>query len=454
LTQPDQLLRPLEVYLERYGEPAAHEHYVTAQPALQRRYRWVLIVPAFDEAADFIARLLGNLTFGNQPNALLVISVINAPVDAGASARTRTLALLETPPVRNHCAGIDILTIDAASHALPADQATGLARKIGNDIACHLMLRGQIKNLVLCNTDADAVLPPDYFRQIAAAYFTDSRIGNATQSRASANKNELPGALILPFTHHSSDPHLHDAGQLYELYLRRLYENLAQCGSPYAYPALGSVLAINPALYAKSRGFPKRRAGEDFYLLNKIAKLADVVHLAGNPIVLEARASSRVPFGTGPAIEKALHTKAVEFSSYSPASFALLNRFYSGFRELGEVSNTHPSARGIVRDKLWPTSWQDPDLLWLLKRLGLPTVLKKLQANHPTGNAQRRAVHEWFDALKIVRFLNEARHFHPDEPLLKTTIKSTINRLETATEINRQLEAQRSTTRHGITQLV
>ena len=212
------------------------------------------------------------------------------------------------------------------------------------------------------------------------------------------------------------------------------------------------MLAINPVLYAKSRGFPKRRAGEDFYLLNKIAKLADVVHLAGKPVSLAARASSRVPFGTGPAIEKALHTRAAEFLTYAPASFELLKRFYSGFHELGAALEASPSARGIVRDKLWPSSWQDPDLLWLLKRLGLPTVLKKLQANHPTGNAQRRAVHEWFDALKIVRFLNEARHFHPDEGLLKTTTEGDEITLEDATKINRQLEAERSTTRHGIAQ--
>jgi len=450
LAPQDQPLRPLELYLERYGEPEALEHCTTAQPALKRSYRWVLIIPAFDEAVDFLERVLSNQVFGNQLNALLVIRVINAPIDASASARARTLELLGTRGVRNHGPGIDVLTIDAASNALPADQATGLARKIGNDIACHLMLRGQIKNLLLCNTDADAVLPASYFRQIAAAYFPNVR----TNKTARTGKSDLPGALILPFTHYSNEPRLLAAGQLYELYLRRLYENLAWCGSPYAYPALGSVLVINPVLYAKSRGFPKRRAGEDFYLLNKIAKLADIVHLTGDPVALEARASSRVPFGTGPAIEKVRHTKATEFLSYSPASFVLLKRFYSGFQELGEVTNVKPSARGIVRDKLWPTSWQDPDLLWLLKRLGLPTVLKKLQANHPTPKAQRRAVHEWFDALKVVRFLNEARHFHPDEALLKTTVEGNKNELENATEINRQLEAQRSTTRHGITQLV
>lgn len=437
----DNPLRPLENYLQRYGEPLALEHCNRAEPLLQRSYRWVLVVPAFDEATDFLELVLANQDFAKQKSGLLVICVINTPDDASATARARTLALLAAASkstgatsVTNHRPGIDVLNINAASTPLPADQATGLARKLGNDIACHLMLRNRIKNLLLCNTDADAALPTDYFRQIAAA--------NATGDRTNNNKQAL-GALVLPFTHHSEEPALHAAGQLYELYLRRLYLNLAACGSPYAYPALGSVLVINPVLYAKSRGFPKRRAGEDFYLLNKIAKLADVLHLTGQPIRLRSRASTRVPFGTGPAIDRVLQQPTEQFLTYSPGSFALLKRFYSGFNELGTMTKARPSVRG----ETWPASWQDPDLLWLLKRLGLPTVLKKLQTNHPGAKAQRRAVHEWFDALKIVRFLNEARHFHPDEPLLEETTNQT-----TAAEINHQLENQRSTTCHGVTQ--
>ncbi len=455
LPSRDDPRRPLALYLERYGEALASPQDPQLAALIQGSYRWVLVVPAFDEAAHCLQTVLQNLSFANQQQALLVICVINAPVDASADARTRTLAtlpekgsngLIEPMQLQPHrlkgnnanshttSHSIDVLTIDAATEPLPADQATGLARKLGNDIACHLMLYGRIKTQLLCNTDADAILPADYFRQLAAA---------GTTGPDATLRKTTPGAFILSFSHHSDQPDLQAAGQLYELYLRRLYINLAQSGSPYAYPALGSVLAINPMLYAKSRGFPKRRAGEDFYLLNKIAKLAEVVYLAGNPIVLQARASTRVPFGTGPAIERVLQDSQAHFLTYAPASFALLKRFYRGFRELGQPVNARPSVRG----PLWPAAWQDPDLLWLLKRLGLPTVLEKLQTNHPNGAAQRRAVHEWFDALKVVRFLNEARHFHPDEPLLPA---HSVNPGQVASEINQTLEHNRSTTRHGV----
>lgn len=450
LPAKDDPFRPLAVYLASYGESFALEQSAMARPLLAHSYRWVLVIPAYDEDTNFLEAVLQHLSFANQRHALLVICVINAPDDAPEDARRRTQRALTTanaephpnlpsprpPALARHRAGIDVLSIDAATRPLPADQATGLARKIGNDIACNLMLQGQLKTALLCNTDADAILPADYFRQIAAASLSE----NQATPRPT-------GAFILSFSHHSNDSATHAAGQLYELYLRRLYLNLAGCGSPYAYPALGSVLVIDAVLYAKSRGFPKRRAGEDFYLLNKIAKLADIVYLRGNPVTLESRASHRVPFGTGPAIEKALRHRPEEFLSYSPASFALLKRFYDGFRELGDRVDARPSVRG----PLWPGAWQDPDLLWLLKRLGLPTVLKKLQTNHPGKTAQRRAVHEWFDALKIVRFLNEARHFHPDEPLLGGVTGLDSDAAQTAPETNAQLEQHRSTTRHGVT---
>ena len=56
---------------------------------------------------------------------------------------------------------------------------------------------------------------------------------------------------------------------------------LAMAGSRYAHHSLGSTIAVHAKTYAAVRGYPKRSAGEDFYLLNKICKLAPVERLAG-----------------------------------------------------------------------------------------------------------------------------------------------------------------------------
>ncbi len=416
----------LERYLANHAEPVARADFV-AHSAQDRYnianinacrsgcYRWVLVVPAFDEPLGFHRRIIQKLSFSGQAKGCLLIRVLNAPADATAEQRQRTLSALpnragnEPEPIGN---GVHMLTLDAVSEPLAEDEATGLARKLGNDVACRLLVEGHIKTPMLCNTDADAILPEDYFARLNKALTADP-------TRATA-------AWILPFTHWNANPALHNAGMVYELYLRSLYLNLQRCGSPYGYPALGSVLALNPRFYATSRGFPKRRAGEDFYLLNKLAKLADVVYLTGAPVQIAARASHRVPFGTGPAILRLLQpaadnkrtsssTSIVECKSYALNSFALLRQFYTGVTDLRAI--TSAQARRAAARQL-PPVWRDPDLYWLLKRIGLPGALVRLLHNHRTDEALQRAVHEWFDALKVVRFLNEARHFHPDELLL------------------------------------
>ena len=410
----------LDRYLNRYAEPIVQPASNARQALLdcvQQQYRWVLIVPAFDEPPDFTTELLRNIHFETQAHALLVIRVVNAPADAASDARTRTLASLSgnrgQPLALNRIRpGIDQLTLDAATHPLPAKEATGLARKLGNDVACTLMRNNRVRCWLLCNTDADAVLPGNYFQRLAHELHASELAGPPA-----------PAAWIMPFRHTAANAEHQLAGALYELYLRSLYLQLERCGSPYAYPALGSVLAVSPQHYARVRGFPKRRAGEDFYLLNKLIKTAPVIYLNGAPVILQARASHRVPFGTGPAIATALAQDAAQYPTYASASYELLARFYAGFAELG-ATRQHPSDRrspGAVSVRSGePLAWQDPDLKWLVKRLGVSNALLRLRRNHPTSDGLRRALHEWFDALKIVRFLNAARHFHPDEPLLAT----------------------------------
>ena len=82
---------------------------------------------------------------------------------------------------------------------------------------------------------------------------------------------------------------------------------------------------FQPHAYAAVRGFPKRSAAEDFYLLNKIRKVGLVHSLNAQPIQLTMRASKRVPFGTGPAVEKIMTMNDIwQMPTYDPAVFTEL----------------------------------------------------------------------------------------------------------------------------------
>ena len=115
----------------------------------------------------------------------------------------------------------------------------------------------------------------------------------------------------------------------------------------------------------------------------------------------------------------------------------MLAHFYRGFAELD--ARQHPLA------------WRDPDITWLLKHLGASTALPRLQRNHTRTRAYARAIAEWFDALKVIRFLNAARRFHPDEPVRPrlATLLGTSSATPTD-QLIEQLERARRPSQHGL----
>ena len=98
-----------------------------------------------------------------------------------------------------------------------------------------------------------------------------------------------------------------------------------------------------------------------------------------------------------------------------------------------------------------PTSWQDPDIAFLLKKLGFFNSFQSIAKHSGTNDVGfRRAMYEWFDGLKVVRFLNAARHFYPDEKLLPRAQQELGRPNHDAGALNRLSESQRRLCQHGI----
>ena len=359
-------------YLAHYGEPEA-----TAIPMPGDKYGKVVVIPCYDERPGCLDAVLGQVA-----GSLLAVVVVNAPDDAppGALARTRALwASLaggsNAPCLWTHTQdGIPVLAVDRAGpgRQLPRRQGVGLARKIGADIGCALIARGAVRSPWLYFTDADTRLPRDY----------------------ASDPGARPGCLVMPFRHLA--PHcLAARAERYELHLRYYVDRLRYAGSPYAFHTIGSTIAIHAGVYAKVRGVPKRNAGEDFYLLNKAVKTAPLHVLAGPEILIEARLSKRTPFGTGPALSRMHSVQA--FPSYAHESFGLL-------REAIEFIDSGTPVRSGTQA--------------LLEELGFFRRLVEARARHKHPNTLRKALHQWFDAFRTLRFMHLARRYHPDRPLV------------------------------------
>ena len=384
------------LYLARYAAPDT-----AGAPSLARNYRLVLSIPAFDEPENFLER-----TLPADVGDLLVVLVANVPdrVDPRDPAAVRTRGLRRLAGRYDAARNIDVVVIDRTELPIPARFGVGLARRIGADVALRYIEEDHIAVPILFCTDADAALPSGYFEAAAASAATAAGIP-LSAGRAMA-------AWVYPFTHTSPDPALQQAALGYELSLRYYVNRLAYAGSPYAFHTLGSCLAIDATAYAMVRGFPKRNAAEDFYVLNKLAKVGRIRRLQGPVIELEGRASNRVPFGTGPALAAAPADVASRMD-YAPETFEALRTLYDC------------AAAG---------AWA-----------ALPDPLPRLLA--ATGHARfrpskrdARAFHTWFDAFRTVKFVHAARAQFPDVPLLES-LRALFPEAATPAALNRALRA-------------
>ncbi len=360
-------------YLARYAEPET-----TLAANLSSLYRAVLVVPAHRERAELLDGFVE--AAANAGGRVLVVLVVNAAKDSSPAALEETRELLHELSQRKHDA-FELALIDRVSpgRELPAKQGVGLARKIGADLALALWAQGRVELPYIFSTDADASLPDDYFRVAA--------------------ESVPASALLYPFRHSpGGDPAIDAATERYELGLRYHVLGLNYARSPYAYHSLGSTLALGCEGYAAVRGFPKRLAGEDFYVLDKLAKIGSVLPLGSAAVRIRSRLSDRVPFGTGPRV-RALSAGGVA-EIYDPDCYQALGAVLTAFTELAKSRALPPI---------------DALALSALRSLGFEREVAEALAQCKTEAVLLRRLLTWFDALKSLRFIHALRDsVHPD----------------------------------------
>lgn len=391
----------IQGYLATYAEAAAKE--LVASKQLSSNCYWsqvdadhvwqgCLVIPAFDESFADLDQQLSPLADAN----VLVILVINAPSDATREQIQRTEDLLRAFKAQNY-AHVVLLDHVSETHRLNPKHGVGLARKIGCDLGLALHFLGRIRSPWLLQSDADVTFPKGYTDILAANW------------ERSSDQHHPPGALIFPHAHQSADPSLHFAASLYDKHMTYYVAGLAVAGSPYAHHSLGSTMVVHARAYAAVRGYPKRSAGEDFYLLNKVRKIAPIQRLLEPTLTIQARLSSRVPFGTGPALQRIVQSLAEDptgaaYHSYHPRCFTLLAE----------------TIQGLNRWAQQPAITPDPHILQRLQALGFARFAGKLTQQKNQADKRQQSVHDWFDGLKTLQFIRGCQDIYPDQPLART----------------------------------
>ncbi|MDX2051767.1 MAG: hypothetical protein SFV15_05200 [Polyangiaceae bacterium] len=404
-------------YLERYAEREARLSF-----RLDTCFDHVVVVPAYDEDSSLLDGL--ETACGEHAGKALIVLVVNCAEDAEGDAALRTAELVanlraqasseeqksKVPPIYLlRIRSLWVLLVDRASPAfqLPPKEGVGLARRIGCDIALRLGAEGFIRSPWIASTDADALLPTDYFDTLTAQLPTASAIlfpfahtPPATDATESSGKS--PEAIF-------------QATLLLECSLRYLVLGLHSAGSPYAFHTIGSTLSISRRTYAEVRGFPRLLAGEDFHILNKLAKVGPIRRVASTPIRIRSRISERTPFGTGKSVFSLLNSDAeVPAASrqprafYHPTVFAALRLWHGLLADLAlrPEANAWEQAEphGVPAHLVGALSalWNDKSL-----RSQLENALRQRK----TPEQRLSHVFTQFDALsgvQLIRRLNEA----------------------------------------------
>lgn len=382
-------------YLERYAEP---ESRLAAEFRSDRRYARVLVVPACRER---VALLDGyTAAAAAAPGPVLCVLVVNAPADAADGVHASNAELLAELRARlvplgawggeqvwlGRDADFDVLVVDRASSGrlLPAKQGVGMARRIGCDLALALWRRGHVTCQQLFCTDADVSLPSSYF--------------DVPAHEAAA------AARVQPFWHErSSDVAVDRATAVYEIALRYYVLGLRWAGSPYAFHTIGSCVTLGATAYAAVRGFPRRAAAEDFYVLNKLAKVGAIVSCGGEALQIRSRTSDRVPFGTGRGVAQILESGEPSF--YDPRVFEGLRRWLAALRGLV----AHRTSARVLDELGQPADALAHCLVELAGAETLPSVLDEAieQACDPVQLERRLVI--WFDAFRTLKLVHALR---------------------------------------------
>jgi hypothetical protein len=411
----------LRKYLERYAEPEA-----AWGRELHTQYAGVLVVPLQREDESFLDNLAPALNSPGTAGRVLVVAVVNATDEAPAATHDGNARLLrvladrlvprqELPTLdRSPASAIlgrpgafDLLVIDRASpgQRLPVGEGVGLARRIGMDLALQLQQLDGITSPWLATTDADAQPPASYFQTLAAVTpLTPQGLRRV--------------ALTLPFWHTpSGDAAIDSATADYELSLRYYTLGLAAAGSPYAYQSMGSSLAVLAEAYAEVRGFPRRNAGEDFYLLDKLAKVGALHRPDCDPIRLRSRTSDRVPFGTGRKVGEIVEN-AGALSTYHPRVFELLRATLAALRHAVAVRDADSWRMQLQGDGQLDAGTIGA-VSSALEELQVFDALPGMLDASPDARVRDRRLLTWFDALRTLRFIHvlEGRASLPRLPL-------------------------------------
>lgn len=270
-------------------------------------------------------------------------------------------------------------------YALPSsDAGVGLARKILMDEAVRRFEKINKPDGIIVSFDADSTCEQNYLLEIFNFFNHQPHI------------NTCSIYFEHPLDGDEYSPDIYEAIAIYELYLRYYVEGLRYAGFPFAFHTIGSAFAVRASAYVKQGGMNRRKAGEDFYFLNKMMLLGGYGELNSTAVYPAPRLSNRVPFGTGAAITKITSGSDEYLYTWNPQVFFILKDFFIALPAL-YTADRPITYHALLKSFLEQYHWSD--------------VVGQARKNARNEQSFVKRLFHWFDGLKVLQFIRFA-HQH------------------------------------------
>lgn len=364
-------------YLLRH---AWKERLIETDPSPDLKY--ILVIPAYKETG--LIRSLESFVNAHPPSdgVVEIIVVLNHPEDASTEITELHKKLYNNCRDRYRFTGTGNIRVHIlGSIGLPKKHAgPGLARKLGMDEAVRRFVLAGMEDGFILSSDADTLCNPDYF----------IRIENHMKKNPGIAGFNI--GFAHPLTGSEFDERTYQCITEYELHLRYFVHSLRMTGHPNVYHTIGSAFGVKVSAYCKCGGMNRRKAGEDFYFLQKLFDQGNFSELRDELIFPSARVSDRVPFGTGAAMTKMMES-GEGFLTYRPELFEILLNFFKLTNEFHAEYNP-----GKVNPLL--RQWLEEEMF--------AEALEEIRQNVSDFNSFKKRFFQYFNMFRMMKFLNYA----------------------------------------------
>ncbi|KAF0149731.1 MAG: hypothetical protein FD143_2712 [Ignavibacteria bacterium] len=391
---------PAEVknYLRKFGFTKW-----SIETSTNKLFNTIVVIPAIEESKN-IPKLLASLSENNSDSfaEILFVIVINNLESSSVDVKTdnqKLLSYLRKVIVFNDVDELakkvvskkmNLAVVDACSSGaeMPEkDGGVGYARKIGMDLALSFFDYNSTKSKILVCLDSDCLVSKNY-----------------TLALNEINEKKYPAGYIEYEHLLPEDNKEKTAIIIYEIFLRYYVLGLKYASSPFAFDTIGSTMFCDVDSYIKIGGMNKKKAAEDFYFMEKLAKINNMRKVSTAKVFPSPRRSWRVPFGTGQRINRFFDGTHDEYSLYNPVSFEILRRWHEVFFDDQILS---------VNEYLTSAEKIDSALKVFLTGQSFAEAWEKI-LNETTKKEQlQKQKHFWFDGfrtLKLIHYLRDSKY--------------------------------------------